>query len=199
MSAKEGARDHTRTSNLRVFWTHKRRKKQQRSVLPLPTSATTSRPTACLVVRKTMPSRTPPRRASRGSGQGLGKRERKSTKLFSPELPSVKANKDRAAAGGGGARGGGRGRGRGMGRGRGRGALSHAEEGVNKVRSTEESALALCRSLRRHTLRTSASPPVPHTVRIIDVLVHLSIQPGHTNAIFLTSREGCLLFLQYFL
>lgn len=142
-----------------------------------------------------MPSRTPPRRASRGSGQGLGKRERKSTKLFSPELPSVKANKGRAAAGGGGARGGGRGRGRGMGRGRGRGALSHAEEGVNKVRSTEESALALCRSLRRHTLRTSASPPVPHTVRIIDVLVHLSIQPGHTNAIFLTSREGCLLFI----
>jgi hypothetical protein len=97
-----------------------------------------------------MPGRTPPRRASRGSGQGFGKRERTAPKPFSPEPPAAKAKKK------GGEGGGGRG-GKAGGRGRGRGAAHTHAEGVNTVRP---------RAMYTHTKdKTSTIPQTTHRYR----------------------------------
>ena len=81
--------------------------------------------------------RTPPRRASRGSGAGYGKREKKAVVPFTPE-PEKKANERSVARGGGrGGRGGSGGRG---GRG-GRGAKRGNDDAVvNKVRADDSSS-----------------------------------------------------------
>jgi len=76
--------------------------------------------------------KTPPRRASRGSGLGVGKRERKPAPVFSPHVkPVVKR------AGGGGGRGGrgGKATGAGIGGGRGGRGGGACVDGVNKVRT----------------------------------------------------------------
>ena len=96
--------------------------------------------------------KTPPRRASWGSGIGVGKRERKPAAVFSPAVrPVVKR------AGGGGGRGGGRGgkaTGAGIGGRGGRGGSGGGTcaDGVNKVR-TPAHKIRVSVSRDRRTLR----------------------------------------------
>jgi hypothetical protein len=80
--------------------------------------------------------RTPPRRASRGSGAGYGKREKKAVVPFTPEPEKKKSKRSVALGGGRGGRGSRGGRGGRGGRGAKRG---NDDPVVNKVRAGDSS------------------------------------------------------------
>tara|TARA_B100000401_G_scaffold436797_1_gene380989 strand:+ start:1101 stop:1688 length:588 start_codon:yes stop_codon:yes gene_type:complete len=103
--------------------------------------------------------RTPPRRASRNSGSGFGKRIKIAKKPFSPE-PAEKKRKENKSASASSRDGDGDGkksrRGRATGQGRRRNGKAKDDEPVNKVRRTAREHVDLI-----HLSSADASPPPP--------------------------------------